>query len=94
MPIEKENFRSYTLQDDKKPKHKIQSLRMSESEYELFELCGKLLEEEKLSTTIKTLAKLGAYALQEGLSGQICQSLFKKRRQNKRLGILLESFED
>jgi len=90
----KTNFRASTLEDERDNKHKIQSIRFNESELELLKQCGKLLEEEKLSSTAKQLMNLGAAALHEGLSGKICQALFKKRRQNKRLGILLESFEN
>lgn len=87
-------FRAKTLDQDRKVPHGIQSLRLNKSELAMIHTCSILLEEEKTSSTIKKLMILGAYALHEGLQGEICQVLFKKRKQNKRLGILLENFED
>ena len=87
-------FRAKILDEERKEPHGIQSLRLNKQDVTILKQCGKLLEEEKTSSTIKKLMYLGASALHEGLQGRICQTLFKKREQNKRLGILIEQFED
>ena len=77
-------------EEREKDKHFIISIRYNENERQAIEEAGRILEEEKFGSTFKQLAKLGLHVLHESLEGRVVRQVFKNRKDNRRLGILID----
>jgi len=83
MAIEKEAFRSYTLDEDKeKGSVEVISLKINADERKLIDICKKVLEQPKDATTIKTLAWIGSKVVLDEKTGYILGTIFKNKRNN------------
>ena len=56
-------------------------------EREELNACKKVLNQEKDSTALKQLARIGAKVLQEEKTDYIIRAIYDNKRKNKRLGI-------
>ena len=86
-------YRTKTDEERAKNPHSIQSIRLNKREVTIVQSVGKLIEEDKTSSIIKWLMLFGADALHNSLLGTYTEKLFKKRKQNRRLGILIQDDE-
>lgn len=84
MPIKQEPFRAY----HEKKKTDSFTVRLNKEERDLLERCKQLIEQEKDSTALKTLAFIGAKVIHEEKIWFILSTIFKNKRNNKRLGII------
>lgn len=87
MTLEKKPFTSYTLDEDKKEKGKIFTIRLNEEELNNLRQAQNILQQEKESTTVKQLVMFGLYVLHDRSTAYIMQVLNDNIRKNKRLGI-------
>lgn len=83
MVIEQESFRKYNL--DKQ----VDSftVRLNEEERAELEKMKKIIQQEKDSTAIKQLAKVGTKVILDPQTMQILDTITGNKRRNKRLGI-------
>lgn len=88
MTLEREPFVPYTLEEDKSKKRDIFTISLNMDERELLNQCKLVLEQPKDSTALKTLAWIGAKVIHEEKIAYILGTLFKNKRNNKRLGIM------
>lgn len=84
MGIEQEAFRKYHAEK----KRDTFTVALNEEERKLLEQCKQQLEQTKDSTALKQLAWIGAKVTHEEKIQYILSSLFKNKRNNKRLGII------
>ena len=84
--IEKQPFRSYQLDEDKKAD--VIALRLNKDERLALEKAKNILNQKKDGTTIKQLMTLGQIVLHDGLTGKVLSSIFKNKANNERLGIV------
>jgi hypothetical protein len=63
------------------------TVRIPKSDLEWLRAAGIQMRQEKITTTIKTLARLGYIALQEPKTVYLAETVFKNERNNQRLGI-------
>lgn len=84
--IKQEPFRKYNLDEENK---KVDSftVRLNEQERSQLEHDKKIIEQTKDSTAIKQLWKIGAEVLHEKKMDAILVTIFKNKRNNRRLGI-------
>ncbi len=87
MAIEKEPFRSYTLDEEDKEKPDVFSVKLNKEERALLETCKKKIEQPKDSTAIKSLAKIGAKVILDDPTSYIIDTLFKNKKNNLRVGL-------
>jgi hypothetical protein len=64
------------------------NVHVNEEERELLNACKLIIEQQKDSTALKTLAWIGAKVLHEDKTKYLIGILFKNKRNNKRLGIV------
>lgn len=64
------------------------TVRLNEEERQLLDKCKTIIEQPKDSTTLKTLAWIGAKVIHEEKTAYILSSLFKNKKNNKRIGIM------
>lgn len=64
------------------------SVRLNEEERKTLEDCKKILEQEKDSTALKTLAWIGSKVIHEEKISYILGQIFANKRKNARLGIV------
>lgn len=87
MSLEKEKFRSYTLDEDKKGGSKPIPVRLNEDERLLLDKCKNILEQPKDSTALKSLAWIGAKVIHEEKTAYLLETIFSNKRKNKRTGL-------
>jgi len=86
--IEKEPFRSYTLDEDKEEAGaKVLAVRLNKNELTRLQEDMKLIQQPKDSTALKTLAELGSIVIHDEKIALIMATMFKNKRNNKRVGI-------
>lgn len=83
--LEKEQFRSYTVDESKKAD--VFTIRLNKEERLSLEKAKKALNQKKDSTAMKQLADLGKIVLHDGLTHKIINTLFINKRRNKHIGI-------
>ena len=86
--LEKKEFRSYTLEEEKRGDVKVISLKLNKDEQRLLADSQKIIEQSKKGTAIKTLAWIGAKVIREEKTKYIIETLFKNKRNNKRNNII------
>ena len=86
--LEKKEFRSYTLEEEKRGDVKVISLKLNKDEQRLLADSQKIIEQSKEGTAIKTLAWIGAKVIREEKTKYIIETLFKNKRNNKRNNII------
>lgn len=64
------------------------TVRLNEEERKVLDECKKIIEQEKDSTALKTLAWIGANVIHDQNTSYILGTIFKNKRNNKRLGII------
>lgn len=64
------------------------TVRLNEDERDLLEKSKEILEQSKDSTALKQLAWIGAKVIHEEKTKYILASIFKNKKNNKRLGII------
>lgn len=64
------------------------TVSMNKGERELLNKCKIVIEQQKDSTALKTLAWIGAKVIHEEKTGYILGVLFKNKRNNERAGII------
>ena len=84
MPIEQEPFRKYHLEK----KRDTFTVSLNQDERELLERSKKIIEQSKDSSALKSLAWIGAKVIHEPEITFLLQTLFKNKRNNKRLNII------
>ena len=89
MAIEKEKFRSYTLDEDKqKEKLRVISLKLNADDLKLISAAKEIIEQPKDGTCIKTLMRLGYISITKPENKLLLETLFKNKQRNKRIGIV------
>jgi hypothetical protein len=86
MAIEQTPFRRY--HEEKQQDTFTIKLSKDGKERALLEKCKRIIEQKKDSTTLKTLAWLGAKVLLEEKTAYIINTLFKNKRNNARSNII------
>ena len=86
MSIEKEPYRSYTLEDNKDD---VVKARLNKEERLMLNRGKKILEQPKDSTALKQLAEIGlSYVEHDKKTGVLLGLIFKNKKNNKRSGIV------
>ena len=89
MAIEKELFVPYRDQEERnKDKTRVFSIRLNDEELRWLEDGALILEQERLTTAIKQLAKIGSIVLHDSRTNEIVSTIFGNKRRNERIGIL------
>lgn len=90
MGLIKEPFRKYRLDEEKKhDKSKVVPVRLNIDELNALEVAGQVLEQEKISSVIKTLMNLGLIAIHKEETALLLDVVFKNKLNNKRQGITI-----
>lgn len=90
MPLEREAFTRTRLDEERATdKSKVVPVRLNIEELRTLEEAGLILEQEKISSVIKTLMNLGLIAIHKPETNYLIDSVFKNKRNNKRTGITL-----
>jgi len=84
MTIEQEPFRAY----NEEKKVDSFTVRLNNEERKQLEKDKKVIEQSKDSTAIKQLATIGRIVIHDQKIAAILSTLFKNKRNNKRLGIV------
>ena len=79
---------SKLLQNGAKDTEQPITVRLNEDERLMLNKSKKLLEQEKDSTALKTLAWIGAKVIHEEKILYLLGTIFKNKRNNKRIGII------
>ena len=87
MELSKEPFTKYHLDEEQK-KVDTFTIRLNPEERELLEKCKKIIEQTKDGTALKQLAWIGANVIHEKKITYLLGTLFKNKRNNKRLNIV------
>lgn len=89
MAIEKEDFRAYTLEEERPEKDsEVFSVRLNKKEMEEFAAAGIVLQQGKPSTIIKQLALIGLQDVLHDPKVRLVLGIgFKNKEKNDRLGI-------
>jgi len=87
MSIEQQPFRKYKLDEESDERRETFTVSINSEERIILNKCKRIIEQPKDSTAIKTLAWIGAKVLHEDKISYILESLFKNKRNNKRMGI-------
>lgn len=85
MPIEKEKFRLYEL--DEKKRQDVVSIKLNSKERALLEKNKAILQQEKDATAIKQLIGIAHKVIHHSSEGQFMIYVLDNIRKNKRLGI-------
>jgi len=82
-------FTPQRLQEERdKDKSKVVPVRLNKEQLARLEADAKFIEQEKISTALKTLAEIGSIVLHDPLMGTVVKTLFKNKQLNKRTGIV------
>lgn len=88
MALKKHSFVSYKTEEERaKQKGKVFTIRLNAEEIKRLEQDAYILEQEKPGTTLKILAEIGHQVLHDRKTGAIIQTVFKNKRNNRRLGV-------
>lgn len=88
MVIEKEAFVKYRLDEEKaEDKSKVVPVRLNVQELQALEEAGLILEQEKLSSVIKTLMNFGLIVIHKEETGAVLDAVFKNKKNNRRGGV-------
>ena len=79
-------FMSTQLDEDKKLD--AFTVRLNDEERKALDECKKILEQEKDSSALKQLAWIGANVLHDQNISYVLGTVFRNKRNNKRLGII------
>jgi len=74
-------------EEREKDKSKVFTIRLNNEEIENLKKIQEILQQEKISTTIKQVYTFGVFVLHERSTAHILQTLKDNIRKNKRLGI-------
>jgi chromosome condensin MukBEF MukE localization factor len=87
--LEMPPFTTTKLQEERDSQEsKVFTIRMSKDELKEFEEAARTLQQEKVSTTIKQLARLGMLVLHDKKTLYVLETVFKNKRNNERIGIV------
>lgn len=88
MGLERAAFTSTRLDEEKADdQSKVIPLRLNREELAMLEEDARFLEQEKLSTVVKQLMKIGHDAIHDPKTYKLIETVFINKRRNKRLGI-------
>jgi hypothetical protein len=88
MPLDMPAFTPTRTQEERDAADsKVFTIRMSKEELREFEEAARFLQQEKVSTTVKQLARLGIVVLHDPKTRYVLETVFKNKRNNERLGI-------
>lgn len=88
MPLQREAFTRTRLDEERAgDKSKVVPVRLNVEELRALEEAGLIIEEEKLSSVIKTLMNLGLIVIHKPETTAIISTVFKNQRNNKRRGV-------
>lgn len=88
MPLQREPFTPTRLEEERaKDKSKVVPVRLNVEELRALEEAGLIIEEEKLSSVIKTLMNLGLIVIHSPETTAIINTVFKNKRNNQRRGV-------
>lgn len=86
--LQREAFTPTRLQEERdKDKSKVVPVRLNVEELRALEEAGLIIEEEKLSSVIKSLMNLGLIVIHKEETALILSTVFKNKRNNKRRGV-------
>ena len=89
MSIEKEIFVPYRDQEERnKDKTRVFSIRLNDEELLWLQDAAAILEQERLTTAIKQLAKIGSIVLHDTQTSEIISIIFGNKRRNERIGVI------
>ena len=89
MPLIKQPSQSERLQEERdQDKTRVFSIRLNDEELLWLQDGAKILQQERLTTAIKQLAKIGSIVLHDSQTKEIITSIFGNKRRNERIGIL------
>ena len=88
MVLGKEPFRKYSLNDLDK-KDKPVPIRLNSEEWEMIEDTSIIIQQAKISTTIKFLMSIGYKCIKEPKNHYMLTALFKNKKNNERNNITL-----
>ena len=88
MPLEREAFTRTRLDEERaKDRSKVVPVRLNKEELQALEEAGLIIEQEKISSVIKTLMNFGLIVIHKPETQAILQAVFKNKLNNKRQGI-------
>ena len=88
MPLEREPFTPTRLEEERaKDKSKVVPVRLNSEELAALEEAGLIIEQEQISSVIKTLMNLGLIVIHKPETNAIIDTVFKNKRNNKRRGV-------
>ena len=88
MVIKGEHFRKKRTNEEKKhDKSKVIPVRLNKDELNALTVAGLILEQEKLSSVIKTLMNFGLIVIHKEETTAVLEAVFKNKLNNKRQGI-------
>lgn len=85
--IIKKPFTSYTLDEEDDKSTDIFTVRLNKDDRELLNNAKLLMKQQKDSTALKQLARLGALVLHDQKTTLILNTILNNDRRNKRIGI-------
>ena len=83
---DKKPFVRYTLEEEDKSID-IFTIRLNAEERTLLNEAKLIMKQQKDSTALKQLARLGAIVLQDKKTAMILDTIFNNERRNRRIGI-------
>jgi len=86
MPLTKEPFTAYNLQEEKKENETIFTVRLNDSEALMLKEARQILRQPKNSTAIKQLAEIGYKCITSQETKAILETVFNNKRKNERTG--------
>ena len=86
MGIEQEPFVKYNLDEDDKSTD-VFTVRLNKEDREMLNKAKLLIKQQKDSTALKQLARLGSIVLHEQKTSLILDTILNNERRNKRTGI-------
>lgn len=88
MALEMPAFTPTKLQEERDAEEsKVFTIRMNKDELKEFEAAARTLQQEKVSTTIKQLARLGMLVLHDPKTLYAIDTVLENKRRNERIGI-------
>lgn len=88
MALEMPAFTTTRTQEERDASEsRVFTIRMSKEELREFEEAARLLQQEKVSTTVKQLARIGMLVLHDPKTRYLLETVFKNKRNNERIGI-------
>ncbi len=84
--FKKPPFTPVKLEDERSPNKEILPIRLNSEERLILDQGKKLLRQHKDSTALKAMAMLGYAVLQDKLTGQAIDIIFKNKRKNRQSG--------